>query len=122
METHQEYKTLRVELDGLFHDLAGAFGKSVLLGMRPSIVNLARGIEQEISFFQRKEHGNILSRYTEASQDVDQVLYHCRRIQALLERLTLNANVNIWMLVDEQATIQRLKELSPSHAALEWGN
>ncbi|KAG9089264.1 hypothetical protein FS749_001488 [Ceratobasidium sp. UAMH 11750] len=117
MEARQEYKTLRAELDGLFHDLAGAFGESVPPGMRPSIVNLARGIEQEISFFRRKEHGSTLSRYAEASQDGDQVLYHCRRIQALLERLTLNANINIWMLVDEQATTQRLKGLSPSHAA-----
>ncbi|KAG9078716.1 hypothetical protein FS749_009223, partial [Ceratobasidium sp. UAMH 11750] len=120
MEAHEEYKTLRAELDGLFHDLAGAFGKSVPMGMRPSIVNLARGIEQELSVFRRKEHGSILSRYAEASQDVDQVVYHCRRIQTLLERLTLNANVNIWMLVDEQATTQRLDKLSPSHAA--WYN
>ncbi|KAG8736913.1 hypothetical protein FRC10_008764 [Ceratobasidium sp. 414] len=120
MEAHAEYKTLRAELDGLFHDLAGGFGESIPPGMRPSIVNLARGIEQEISFFRRKEHNNALGRYAEASQDADQVLYHCRRIQALLERLTLNANIKIWMLVDEQTTSQCLDKLSPSHAA--WYN
>ncbi|KAG8740053.1 hypothetical protein FRC10_004811 [Ceratobasidium sp. 414] len=117
VEVREEYKTLRIELDGLFHDLADGFGGSVPPGMRPSIVNLARGIEQEISFFRQMKRKNTLSRYAEASEDVDQVLYRCRRIRALLERLTLNANIKIWMLVDEQATSQRLDRLSPSHEA-----
>ncbi|KAG9081051.1 hypothetical protein FRC06_005879 [Ceratobasidium sp. 370] len=85
--------------------------------MRPSIVNLARGIDQEISFLRRKEHGNTLNRYAWASQDVDEVLNRCRRIRALLERLTLNANIKIWMLVEEQTTNGRLEMLSPSRAA-----
>ncbi|KAG8724394.1 hypothetical protein FRC09_019196 [Ceratobasidium sp. 395] len=34
-----------------------------------------------------------------------------------IEVSELNANVNIWMLVDEQATRSRLGEMNPSHAA-----
>ncbi|KAG8735713.1 hypothetical protein FRC10_010230 [Ceratobasidium sp. 414] len=88
--------------------------------MRPSIVNLARGIEREIAFVRQKEHRHASGRYAEAMQDIDQVLKCYRRIQTLLERLAgpkLNANVNIWMLVDEQATHYRLDKLSPSYAA-----
>ncbi|KAG9125265.1 hypothetical protein FRC07_008334 [Ceratobasidium sp. 392] len=72
-------------------------------------------------------------RYVVALQDLDQVLHRYRRVQNMLERLAvcqylvtksvvltnqqLNANINMWMLVDEQATSQRLEKLNPSHAA-----
>ncbi|KAG8690708.1 hypothetical protein FRC08_010437, partial [Ceratobasidium sp. 394] len=117
MEACEEYRNLRTGLDWLFHDLAGRFSESIPPGMRPSIVNLASGIEREITFVRQKEHRHAPSRYAEATQDVDQVMKCYRRIQTLLERLVLNANVNIWMLVDEQATHYRLDKLSPSHAA-----
>ncbi|KAG8686488.1 hypothetical protein FRC08_012487, partial [Ceratobasidium sp. 394] len=116
-EANEEYKALRNELDWLFHDLAGRFGEPIPPGMRPAIINLARSIEQEISLLREKGLRKTLNRCIEARQDADQVLKCYRRVQALLERLALNANVNIWMLVEEQATLQRLDRLSPSHGA-----
>ncbi|KAG9078222.1 hypothetical protein FRC06_008484, partial [Ceratobasidium sp. 370] len=104
-------------LERLFDDLAERLGESIPPGMRPSIMELTRGIEREIAILRSKERGCELGRYAEAVQDADQVLKCYRRIQTLLERLALNANVNIWMLVDEQATCYRLDKLSPSHAA-----
>ncbi|KAG8698323.1 hypothetical protein FRC08_005999 [Ceratobasidium sp. 394] len=119
-EAHEEYKSLRNQLDWLFHDLADRFGESTPPVMRPSIMNLARGIEQELLSLRKKEHRYTPNRYIEAVNDADRVLRCYRRIHALLERLALNANINIWMLVDDQATSQRLDRLSPSHSA--WYN
>ncbi|KAG8703709.1 hypothetical protein FRC08_002671 [Ceratobasidium sp. 394] len=114
---HEEHESLRAGLERLFDDLAERFGESIPPGMRPSIMELTRGIERELAVLQPKEPRHGLGRYSEAVQDADKVLKCYRRIQTLLERLALNANVNIWMLVDEQATCYRLDKLSPSHAA-----
>ncbi|KAG9084389.1 hypothetical protein FS749_005267, partial [Ceratobasidium sp. UAMH 11750] len=119
-EAHGEYESLRSQLDWLFHDLADRFGESTPPAMRPSIMNLARGIEQELLLLRKLENRNTTNRYIGALNDADQVLGCYRRIHALLERLALNANVNIWMLVDELATSQSLDRISPSHAA--WYN
>ncbi|KAG8740140.1 hypothetical protein FRC10_004725, partial [Ceratobasidium sp. 414] len=103
-EAHEEYEALRTGLERLFDDLAERFGESIPPGMRPSIMELTRGIEREIAILRPKGQRHELGRYAGAVQDADRVLKCYRRIQALLERLALNANVNIWMLVDEQAT------------------
>ncbi|KAG8722497.1 hypothetical protein FRC09_006190 [Ceratobasidium sp. 395] len=116
-ETCEEYSTLSTGIDWLLDDLAERFGKSIPPGMRPSITNLARGIEREITPLRPKKRRRGLGRYAEQLRDTDQVLKCYRRIQTLLELLALNANVNIWMLVDEQATRSRLGEMSPSYAA-----
>ncbi|KAG9122790.1 hypothetical protein FRC07_000675, partial [Ceratobasidium sp. 392] len=76
-----------------------------------------RGIEREIEFLRLKEQKRGLSRFVKATQDADQVIKCYRRIQTLLERLALNANVNIWISVDEQVARYRLDRLNPSHAA-----
>jgi hypothetical protein len=63
----------------------------------------------------------LFSRYAEATEDADDVLGCYRRIKGLLERLKvsmyspsfhmmlnifqLNANVNTWRIVDEEATV-----------------
>ncbi|KAG8732215.1 hypothetical protein FRC10_001157, partial [Ceratobasidium sp. 414] len=104
-EAYEEYQALKTGLERLFDDLAVRFGKSIPPGMRPSIMELTRGIEREIAILRPKERSRReLGRYAEAVQDADQVLKCYRQIQTLLERFALNANVNIWMLVDEQAT------------------
>ncbi|KAG9083050.1 hypothetical protein FS749_006341, partial [Ceratobasidium sp. UAMH 11750] len=100
----EEYENLRIKLNLLFHDLAEYFGESTPPVMTSSIVNLAQGIEREIKFIQHKQQRSGIGQYTTAEQDADEVLECYRRIQGLLERLTLNANVNIWKIVDEQAT------------------
>ncbi|KAG8719605.1 hypothetical protein FRC09_010899 [Ceratobasidium sp. 395] len=118
--TQQEYNSLRDTLDWYFHDLAARFGETIPSGMRPSIVNLARGLEHEIEFVRRKQNRHTGEGYAQAEEDLDEIMKCYRRIQNLLERLALNANVNVWMLMDEQATNYRLDKLTPSHAA--WYN
>ncbi|KAG8787121.1 hypothetical protein FRC12_015888 [Ceratobasidium sp. 428] len=118
-EGQEEYRMLRVELDPLFHDLAGHFGGSASHSITSSIINLAKGIEQEMSFVRQKSNRKRYRRYIEAKKDVDEVLECYRRVKTMLERLVINANINIWKSVDDQTTAcrARLRELSPSHAA-----
>ncbi|KAG8677916.1 hypothetical protein FRC08_018216, partial [Ceratobasidium sp. 394] len=113
----EEYENLRIKLNILFHDLSGYFGESTPPVMTSSIVNLAQGIGREIKFIQQKQQRSGIGQYMTAEEDADEVLECYRRIQGLLERLTLNANVNIWKTVDEQATETRLKSLPNSPAA-----
>ncbi|KAG9090853.1 hypothetical protein FS749_000247, partial [Ceratobasidium sp. UAMH 11750] len=113
-KNREDYQTLRTELNTLFHDLAGYFGASIPPAMTSSIINLAQGIERELELIRRERQRSEAGRYVNAKEDADDVLECYRRIQGLLTRLTLNANVNIWKTVDEQATENRLKNLPNS--------
>ncbi|KAF8594417.1 hypothetical protein BDV93DRAFT_166894, partial [Ceratobasidium sp. AG-I] len=64
-----------------------------------------------------KNDRNKIERTAEAMEDPDALLECYRRIQRLLERFSLNANLNVWKTVDAQTTELRLKGLSPSHSA-----
>ncbi|QRV97688.1 Vegetative incompatibility protein HET-E-1 [Ceratobasidium sp. AG-Ba] len=92
----KEYQDLRREFDGLFHDLCGYLGGSTPPVMSQSILGLAQGIERELHILRRTQHHGSVG---------------------LLERLKLNANINIWKTVDEQAAESRLRHLPHSPAA-----
>ncbi|QRV98190.1 Notchless protein [Ceratobasidium sp. AG-Ba] len=115
-EMEAEYELLRRALDWLFSDLAFRFNKDTPPTMRPSISNLARGLEQEIEFIHGKRQPSP-GKYIQSEKNVDDIIRCYRRIENLLQRLNLNANMDIWLLVEEQVTGDRLKSLSPSHAA-----
>ncbi|KAG9125403.1 hypothetical protein FRC07_007723 [Ceratobasidium sp. 392] len=117
LEGREDYEKLSIELNVLFCDLSGYFGQSIPPVMTPSILSLAQGIQHEIELVLRKQQQSDIGRFTRAREDVDEVLECYRRIQRLLERLTLNANINIWKTVDEQATETRLRNLPNSPAA-----
>ncbi|KAG9121347.1 hypothetical protein FRC07_002723, partial [Ceratobasidium sp. 392] len=102
-QNREDYCKLRNELDTLFHDLAEFFGASTPPAMNASIVNLARGIERELAAIQLKRRQSRLSRVMNAMKEEDMILEHYRRVQWLLERLKLNANMNMWKIADEQA-------------------
>ncbi|KAG8718695.1 hypothetical protein FRC08_004645 [Ceratobasidium sp. 394] len=113
-KNREDYQTLRTELNTLFHDLAGYFGASTPPVMTSSIVNLAQGIERELGLIRQEWEQNRLGRYINAREGADKILQCYGRIKALLDRLTLNANINIWRTVDEQTTETRLKNLPNS--------
>ncbi|KAG9100343.1 hypothetical protein FRC07_010420 [Ceratobasidium sp. 392] len=104
-QNREDYDRLRTELNTLFHDLAEFFGASTPPAMNASIVSLAHGIEQELTAIRQKRQQRGLSRVMNAMKDEDMILEHYRRVQRLLERLKLNANMNMWKVVDEQATV-----------------
>ncbi|KAG9100670.1 hypothetical protein FS749_013717 [Ceratobasidium sp. UAMH 11750] len=116
-DNREDYRKLRSELSILFHDFAGYFGASTPPAMTSSIINLAQGIERELALIRQKHQRHQIGRYLKARQDADDLLESYRRIQGLLGRLTLNANINIWKAVDEQAVESRLKHLPSSPAA-----
>ncbi|KAG9084795.1 hypothetical protein FS749_004945, partial [Ceratobasidium sp. UAMH 11750] len=117
-ENGKEYQTLKTELNTLFHDLAGYFGSSTPPVMTSSIVSLAHGIERELEFIGQERRRSEIGRHISAREDAGDILQCYRRIQGLLARLTLNANINIWKIVNEQATETRLKNLPNSPDAM----
>ncbi|KAF8593782.1 hypothetical protein BDV93DRAFT_582463, partial [Ceratobasidium sp. AG-I] len=112
----EDYKTLGAELDKLFWELFDYLGGPTPPAMTFSLVNLAKGIEREIGFVLGKEKRNMIEQAAEAMENAGEIRACYERIQRLLERFSLNANVNIWKIVDEQA-MYRLDKLSPSQAA-----
>ncbi|KAG8703953.1 hypothetical protein FRC09_003852 [Ceratobasidium sp. 395] len=113
----QEYAQLRTELNNICQDISGLFDGSAPPSMTPSIAILAQGIEKETEKVIRKSQRSTLERHAEAMEDIGEVLECYRRIQVLLNRLSLNANVNMWKIAEEQATQTRLKELPYSAEA-----
>ncbi|KAG8702740.1 hypothetical protein FRC09_004569 [Ceratobasidium sp. 395] len=108
-QNREDYQRLRTELNALLHDLAGHLGSSTPLTMTSTAVNLAQGIERELKIIRSKQD--------QSDTDADQILEHYRGVQGLLQRLTLNANLETWKIVSEQATETRLNKLPNSLAA-----
>ncbi|KAG8780840.1 hypothetical protein FRC12_022522 [Ceratobasidium sp. 428] len=113
----KEYDQLRSELNKLCQDISGYMNAPVPPSITPSIKTLAQGIKKETEAVNQKADRNATERYMEAAGDVDDILDCYRRIQSLLNQLSLNANMNVWKIVDEQATRNRLKELPYSSEA-----
>ncbi|KAG8688175.1 hypothetical protein FRC08_011585, partial [Ceratobasidium sp. 394] len=98
------YDKLRAELNDLCQDISGYVRGAATPSMTPCIANLARGIEVETELVLQKGRRNAVQRYAGAMEDGDEILECYRRIQMHLERLALNANLDVWKIVDEQAT------------------
>ncbi|KAG8790906.1 hypothetical protein FRC12_010701 [Ceratobasidium sp. 428] len=81
------------------------------------LISICRGIERELDVIRRKQWEGGVGTYLNASTDADKILEHYRRIQALLQRITMNINFKTLQLIDEQATENRLKSLLDSSAA-----
>ncbi|KAG8721102.1 hypothetical protein FRC09_008462 [Ceratobasidium sp. 395] len=113
----EEYTQLRIELDSIFSDISGFLNGNAPPSMTPSIASLARGIEAETQRVAHKLRRNKMEQYAEATEDAHEVLECYRRIQALLNRLSLNANMNMWRTMDEHATQNRLDRLPQSAEA-----
>ncbi|KAG8784662.1 hypothetical protein FRC12_018419 [Ceratobasidium sp. 428] len=113
----KEYNQLRTELNNLCQDISGYINARIPPSITPTIEALSQGIKKETEAVNQKVNRNALVRGMEAAEDVDDILDCYRRIQSLLNRLALNANVNVWKIVDEQATRNRLNELPYSSAA-----
>ncbi|KAG9117261.1 hypothetical protein FRC07_007409, partial [Ceratobasidium sp. 392] len=128
-----EYQKLRTDLDNLCNDISAYIGGDIPPSMTPSIVILAqyvkrstcgakltarhRGIEEEIQVVMQKGRRNVVGRYAEAMEDANEVLECYRRIQTLLNRISLNANMRMWRVVDEEAARNRLEKLPKSMEA-----
>ncbi|QRW00867.1 Vegetative incompatibility protein HET-E-1 [Ceratobasidium sp. AG-Ba] len=110
-ENRMVHDELRNELDDILNRLCEYFGGDIPPVMTPSIVNLVRGIEQEIIFVIRKQQRTKIETLVGSTRDVDEIAECQDRVRRLLERLELNANLSMWKTVDEIATEARLKSL-----------
>ncbi|KAH7337943.1 WD40-repeat-containing domain protein [Rhizoctonia solani] len=118
----KEYEELRSELGNIFKDLWGHYTQATSPAMTASIENLCRSIHQELANVQRIDANRKKRPF--AVDDVDEILACYRRIQSHLQRLSLNANMAMWRIVEEQAVeghsyrmSNRLDRLSPSLSA-----
>ncbi|CAE6418760.1 unnamed protein product, partial [Rhizoctonia solani] len=117
IRTRNEYQALRSQLEGLFKDLRMHFSGNTPPAMTISMLNLCEAIQTEIRGVYGTQDRKIISRYLQANQDLDKITGCYRRIQGHLERLMLNATMNIWRTVDAQAVEFKLGKLNPSLAA-----
>ncbi|CAE6522185.1 unnamed protein product [Rhizoctonia solani] len=130
----KEYKDLHAQLEGVFKDLRIHFSGATPPAMTTSMLNLCESIHAEIRQVYGTQERNTISRYLQAEQDLGKLTECYRRIQGHLERIMvrdftseirtlflkvakLNANLNIWRIVDKQTTEAQLGKLNPSMAA-----
>ncbi|KAG8762709.1 F-box/WD repeat-containing protein 9 [Ceratobasidium sp. 428] len=116
-QNREEYQKLMTELDNLLNDLAGYFGSSTPPAMTSSIVNLTQGIKQELEVIRRKQSQSGVGGYVKSATDADQILEHYRSLQGLLQRLMLNANLDMWRTIKEQATVASKQDMVLSEQA-----
>ncbi|KAL5634823.1 hypothetical protein ACGC1H_002752 [Rhizoctonia solani] len=107
-----EYEELRVQLEGLFDDLNGYFGKGCSLTMTSSMEALCRSMQTELDYIKKQQDRNIGERYLAAADESDKVLACYRRIEGHLQRLSLNANLSMWRVAQEQAANSQTDRMS----------
>ncbi|KAG8698213.1 hypothetical protein FRC09_007359 [Ceratobasidium sp. 395] len=117
-KNNKDYEKLRNELNVLLEDLSSHLGGSAPPTMTPIIENIAKSIEREIDILSQIERKNGPGRFAKAMEDADEILERYRRIQTLLGRLTLNANMSLWKSIDEQTVELRLSKLPNAPTAM----
>ncbi|KDN41554.1 hypothetical protein RSAG8_07355, partial [Rhizoctonia solani AG-8 WAC10335] len=113
-KARDDYQEQGDKLDQLLGDLAQFNSTWMGKAMTASVKNLCGGIEAELSIVEEKQGGKEPGRYMETMEDSDAILECYRRIQGHVERLLLNANLNMWKTLDEEMTDRRLLRLSPT--------
>ncbi|CAE6504664.1 unnamed protein product [Rhizoctonia solani] len=111
-ESKAEYEALRIRLDGIFETLSGQFGEECSLVMTSSIESLCRSIKGELKYIKDLQERNVVVRYLLATDESKRVLACYRRIEGHLQRLSLNANLSMWKIVQEHAADFRSDRMS----------
>ncbi|KAG8723843.1 hypothetical protein FRC09_001545 [Ceratobasidium sp. 395] len=104
-------------LDTLFNDVAGYLNGPMPPSMMSSIQDFAEGIKKEMGIVQRKRQRTGAGRLEEAIQCEDEATKCYDRIQRLVSRLALNANLDQWKTANEEVTERLLNKLPDSPAA-----
>ncbi|KAG8758927.1 hypothetical protein FRC11_002853, partial [Ceratobasidium sp. 423] len=103
-EAKTEYDALQARLEGLFADLQGYFGQDCSLTMTTSMESLCKSIQEEIEYIRSKQGRSTGVRYLAAKEEAAAIIACYHRIEGHLQRLTLNANLSMWKITQEQAT------------------
>ncbi|KAJ1305516.1 hypothetical protein OPQ81_000523 [Rhizoctonia solani] len=110
-----EYDELRSQLEGILEELKEYLGSSPVITL--CITSICGSIQKEMEFLKTQQTRSKKRRLHEAETDADKVLECYRRIQDHLQRLSRNANISTWSVVDQLATDNRLEKLAPSLSA-----
>ncbi|KAG9120579.1 WD repeat-containing protein 38, partial [Ceratobasidium sp. 392] len=111
------YEQLRIELNNLCKDISIHIGANEPPSMTPTIAILARGIEEETKKVMQRRQRSTIGRYAKATEDANEVQECYRRIQTLLNRISLNANMRTWKTINEEVARNRLNGLPKSTEA-----
>ncbi|CUA78441.1 putative WD repeat-containing protein all2124 [Nostoc sp, PCC 7120] [Rhizoctonia solani] len=109
-----DYQELGKKLDQLLGDLAQFNSAWMGKAMATSVKNLCSAIEAEIKAIEEKQGKQVPGRYLGAMENSDTILEYYRRINGHVERLMLNANLNMWKTLDEEMTDRRLLQMAPT--------
>ncbi|CUA73480.1 putative WD repeat-containing protein all2124 [Nostoc sp, PCC 7120] [Rhizoctonia solani] len=112
-----EYMELHTQLEALFKDLLVHFSTGTPPAMTTSMLNLCAAIGSELRQVYGTQDRNAISRLLQAEQDLDKIKRCYRNIQTYLERVMVNATLNILRIVDKQTTEAQLRQLNPSMSA-----
>ncbi|CUA73490.1 putative WD repeat-containing protein alr3466 [Nostoc sp, PCC 7120] [Rhizoctonia solani] len=112
-----EYKELHTQLETLFKDLLVHFSTGTPPAMTTSMLNLCAAIGTELRQVYGTQDRNTISRLLQAEHDVEKTTRCYRRIQTHLDRVMVNATLNILRIVDTEKTEARLLRLAPSLSA-----
>ncbi|KAG8751728.1 F-box/WD repeat-containing protein 9, partial [Ceratobasidium sp. 423] len=115
--TKGEYHQLKGHLQALFEGIGNLYTGNAPPKVTTAIENLCSALKKEISYISSRKGRNTRTRHVEASEDLDKILRYSQRIQSHLGRLKLNADLNVWVIVDEQATEARLDRIKSSLSA-----
>ncbi|CUA73492.1 putative WD repeat-containing protein all2124 [Nostoc sp, PCC 7120] [Rhizoctonia solani] len=113
----EEYKGLHNQLEALFKDLLVHFSSGTPPAMTTSMLNLCAAIGTELRQVYGTQDRNAISRLLQAEHDMEKITRCYRRIQTHLERVMVNATLNILRIVDTEKTEARLLRLAPSLSA-----
>ncbi|KAJ1304380.1 hypothetical protein OPQ81_005531 [Rhizoctonia solani] len=112
-----KYEALFSELERLFQMMHNHCAHNTPPVITMTVESLCKSLQEEaVQMRQRQDKGR-LREYLEADQNVEEVLACYQRIHGYLQRISLNADMSVWRIVDEIATDNRLKHLSPSLSA-----
>ncbi|CAE6463026.1 unnamed protein product [Rhizoctonia solani] len=98
-----EYDAQRIRLETLFGDLRRHLGEDSPLTVTGSVDNLCNSIQEELRYIQTKQRRGQGERYLGAKDEADAILGSYRRIEGHLQRLSLNSNLSMWKITQEQA-------------------
>ncbi|KAG8724602.1 hypothetical protein FRC09_016745 [Ceratobasidium sp. 395] len=105
------------DLDTLFGDVAGYLQGPTSPSMMSSTRDFAEGIKKEMEIIQGKRQRTGASKLEEIAECEDEATECYVRIQRLLSRLALNANLGMWKTANEEVTERLLNKLPDSPAA-----
>ncbi|QRV97633.1 Vegetative incompatibility protein HET-E-1 [Ceratobasidium sp. AG-Ba] len=109
------YEELGQKLDQMLGDLVPFVHNLTRMGpaMSASVKSLCNAIHMELKAIEGLDRTR-LKRHLDIMDDSDELLERYQRIYGHVERLTLNANLEVWKTVDSESTNSRLRQLSPT--------